>query len=92
MTKGNKVKPGDNLVKDVDNPTAQIPTKPTVSISCPSYTFETTYQMMEWAKQIDPSGVRALPLGVAVSTIFGTVFFISSPPHTFFSKGVALRL
>jgi hypothetical protein len=64
-TKGNKVRPEDNLATDVDNPTAQIPTKPTVSMSCPSYTSEITCWMMELAKQIGPSGVHALPLGVA---------------------------
>ena len=51
-TKGNKVRPRDKLVTDVDYPTAQIPTKPTMSMSCSSCTFEISCRTMKLAKQI----------------------------------------
>ena len=51
-TKGNKVRPGDNLVADVEYTTAQTPTKPNMSMSCSLCTFKITCWTMKLAKQI----------------------------------------
>jgi hypothetical protein len=51
-TKGNKVRPGDNLVADIDYHTAQTLTKPNMSLSCSSCTFEITCWTIKLAKQI----------------------------------------
>ena len=46
------MRPGDNLVTDVDYPTTHIPTKSTMSMACSSCTFEITCWTMKLAKQI----------------------------------------
>ena len=46
------MRPVDNLVTDVNYPTAQTPTKLTMSMSCPSCTFKITCWTMKLATQI----------------------------------------
>ena len=51
-TKGNEVRPGDNLVADIEYSTAQTLTKPNMSMSCSLCTFKITCWTMKLAKQI----------------------------------------